>query len=311
RRGVAAERCALLPIILPKIARSMERAAAKRELGLSPERIMLLTIARPHKYLPFRGASYIESLLPVIEAEPRVVFIAIGPQQDGPWHAAAERTGGRVQALGVRDDTDTFYEAADIYVDSYPLISITSLLEAGSYATSLVSRNPHGGAVSVLCADNPALDGQLLMNHDLELYQQTLSGLINDPASREQLGARTTQAIQAVHHGHAWRNSLAALYAIALQVAPVEVSNIHIDQPCISAVDLLLPLLYNNEPEIEQIMQFHLRALPFTTRLREWIRASTGAQCMRPGLLLPEWLGARIERRLYPDGSDHYAALRM
>ena len=66
----------------------------------------------------------------------------------------------------------------------------------------------------------------------------------------------------------------------------------------------MLPQLFNGEPDLDQITQFHSRLLPPALRLREWIGLARRGGAVRPGLLLPEWLATRLERRLYPNGSD-------
>ncbi|MCG8348314.1 MAG: hypothetical protein MI924_11110 [Chloroflexales bacterium] len=296
RRAIPIERCAILPIILSSVQRTKDRVTAKHTLGLAPESIILLTIARPHKYLPFRGQSFPEMLLPVLEAHPQVVLVAIGPGQDQAWAKAAQRTNGRVIAFEQRSDTALFYEAADIYIDSFPLTSITSLLEAGTYATPLVSRHPHAGAISVLCADNPALDATMLATSDLTEYLAFLERLILDPDERARRGAATAAAITAMHYGSGWQESLEQLYAQTSTISCREGISGHVSRPCIEEVDVLLPLLFREEPDLWRIFQYHLRLLPLELRIKVWIHLVKDRYHPRPGLLLPEWLGASIEK---------------
>ncbi len=295
RRAFDGERSALLPIALGPIDRTMGRAEAKLRLGLPEASVVLLSIARSHKYAPFAGLGYAEALVPLLKAYPQAHLLVVGPEQDGPWQAAAAQTGGRVRAFGYREDTAVFYQAADIYLDSFPLISITSLLEAGSYATPLVSRSPQREPLGVLGSDTPALERCLLRAADLEQLRAILGQLIERPDYRRQVGETTRAAIAEVHMGQGWRRSLDELYRRAAAVRPNPGAIWTAERPRAEELDLLLTHLFDDEPGLEQILQFHLRLMPLDLRLQQWsmLTASGGVS---PGLLLPEWLGTSVER---------------
>ena len=318
RRGIAPERVALLPIVLgPALApRTLTRAEAKAHLGLAPDAVLLLSVARGHKYAPADGTGFPDPLLPLLEGDPRAVLVALGPREGaGPgavWERARRRTGGRVRALGPRPDTALFYQAADVYLNSYPLPSITSLLEAGSYGTPLVSRCPYPPAApgTVLGADTPALGECLIRAPDPADYRATVGRLVGDAELRRRLGGRTARAIAGVHTGAGWERALETLYRHAAASVPASALRARPDQPdrpAVSDLDRLLPLLFGHEPDLEEITRFHLRLLPWHVRLREWARLLSTGGALRPGLLLPEWLAARLERLRYPHGSDGLA----
>jgi hypothetical protein len=63
-------------------------------------------------------------------------------------------------------------------------------------------------------------------------------------------------------------------------------------------VDQLLMQLYRDEPDLDAITRFHLRLLPLDLRLRQWARLGMGNGAFMPGLLLPEWLGVALEKRV-------------
>ncbi len=306
RRGIAAERCAMLPIPLPTLARTLTPTEAKRRLGLPPDAVVMLTIARPHKYMPFNGQSFVEGLLPVLERHPQAWLIAVGPEHAGPWQSAEQQTAGRVRALGVCDDTELYYQAADIYVDSYPVVSITSLLEAGSYGVPLISRSPLPAPLSVMGADTPALLRCLPPLSASDEYLAQLMLLAGDVAVRNQLGALAQREIAAVHTGPGWQRALRETYGRAAAVSRLAAPAGGPDLPRVEEVDRLLPQLMSGEPELEQILQFQVRSLPADLRARQWLRIARQSRRLLPGLLLPEWLGTRVERLRYPTGSDVY-----
>ena len=303
RRGIAAERCALLPIALGPVGRPLSRARAKQELGLAADTVLMVSIARPQKYVPLDDLSYPGAVLPLLERYERAVLLVVGPGDGGAWAGARQRTQGRVRALGMREDTALFYQAADIYVNSFPNPSITSLLEAGGYGTPLVSRCLHQAERSVLCADTPALDRCLIRATDLTSYRKELARLIEDGELRRCLGEQTRQAIADVHSGQAWRLSLEALYQRAVSVPTATGLPGLSDQPCIEELDVLLPQVFKGEPDLNEIVKSNLRLLPLDLRLRAWVKLLASERSAHPGLLLPDSLATRLERWRYPRGS--------
>lgn len=306
RRGVPPERSALLPIVLSPIQRTLSRSEAKARIGIPDDAVLLLSIARPHKYRSWNGMHYVDALMPVLEKYPNVHLILIGPEADDQWVEAGLRTRGRVRALGVREDTAVYYQAADVYLDSFPVVSITSLLEAGSYGLPLVSRSPDRAEYSVLGADTPGLTKNLRVSYDLEEYRAILSHLIEDAGFRQRLGEATRQDIVDVHTGENWRRSLQNVYQLAASIPPVAMPTDGADRHLVDDLDLLLVRLFAGEPDLDAIIQFNLRLLPHDLRFRQWIEILTTHRTFRPGLLLPEWLGTRLERRRYPEGSDRH-----
>ena len=319
RRGIAPERVALLPIALGEAPplRELPRALAKCRLGLPEDAVVLLTVARWHKYDPLDGVSFPDALLPVLERHERAVLLAVGPDEEAvegePWAGARRRTGGRVRALGTREGTALFYQAADVYLDSFPRPSNTSLLEAGSYGTPLVSRCPPGPPGSVLGADGPGLDGHLLLAPDLPSYRAAVGRLIQDGALRARVGEATRRAIAGTHAGPGWQRALEALYGRAAGVPPVGEpagtavppgASAPAERPAAGELDTQLLQHFAGEPGLTDITRYNLRLLPPDLRLRAWLDLLAAEGTCRPGLLLPEWLAARLERWRYPRGSD-------
>jgi glycosyltransferase involved in cell wall biosynthesis len=307
RRGVAPERSALLPIPLSPPPDAPSRAEARAQLGLAEDALVLLSIARPHKYTPIDDESFIEAVSPILERHPSAVLLVIGPDHAGPWAEAAARTGGRVRALGLREDTAPFYRAADLYLDSYPVVSITSLLEAGGHGLPLVSRPPPLAAPGVLGADTPGL-GHLVRARGAAGLRAAVGHLLADPEYRAWLGEATRRDIAAAHTGDAWRRSLHALYRQALAAPPVAMVPDQADRRQVDDLDLLLPEVFRGEPDLDTIRQFYLRLLPADLRLLAWLSRLRSRRPLPAGLLLPEWLGIRLERWRYPEGSDRYDA---
>ena len=220
RRGLSAARLGFIstPLDTPAIGRPREDAKAEliSELGLEAGSALILTIAQPYKYEPAGGVDLLAAIAPVLASRRNLALVAVGPDNTGAWAEAARRTGGRVRALGRRRGITRYYEAADLYLDSAPFTSLTSLLEAGMYGVPLVSYQPHAEA-RVICADNPSLPGVHIVARTAATLTQEICALLDDPQLREALGNRTRDSIVQTHSPTAWRSHLEDLYKLAIE----------------------------------------------------------------------------------------------
>ena len=216
RRGLGAEDSFVLerPLQLPR--RTASRADAKRRLGMDPQQVVIGTAADPTKYRPVSGTSFLDLMVPVLRAHPDAVLLAAGPARDeGMWQDANVATNGRVRALGLLHDMRPFHQAADIYLDSFPFASLTSLLESGSLGNPTVTYRGHPREADVLGADTRGLDDLMCAPTNPHAFHHVLSELVGDPEHRRQLGERTAERIVATHTGAGWLERTEAMYLAA------------------------------------------------------------------------------------------------
>lgn len=213
RRGLYPDRSSILPIPLAYSPPSMTPLQAKRALGYEPDVVVLLTIATPFKYWAPGQVSFLDLVTPVLAKHPKAVLIAVGPDPKGPWRSASTQTDGRIVALGKRWDNEILYSAADVYLDSVPFSSITSLLEAGSRAKPLIGYSPQKPELWVLGPGAPGLDNAMEMASDAESYRTLLSRLISDAEFRHQSGERVQAQILSLHTGSNWTHTVHDMYA--------------------------------------------------------------------------------------------------
>ena len=124
----AAPRSCQPPLDPPE--RTLSRGQAKRRLGLPEASLVLLSVARAIKFRTIGGERYADMFLPFLKACPNAALVIVGPGERSDWQDAIARTGGRIRLYPETLHTKTLFEAADIYVDSYPFVSTTSLLES-------------------------------------------------------------------------------------------------------------------------------------------------------------------------------------
>ncbi|MDB9537690.1 glycosyltransferase [Dolichospermum planctonicum CS-1226] len=268
RRGIEPERNVLLPIILEPTQRILSRAEAKGKLGIPENSILLLSIARAPKYRTIDGITFADAHLPLLEKYQQAILVVIGPGNGNEdWSAAIQKTQGRIRVLAETEDTAMFYQAADIYVDSFPFTSITSLLEAGSYGVPLVSQYPYhsnSDLCKILGSDAPGLTDNMLLTGDLNEYTAILSNLIKDQQFRLSLGERTQIKITNFHTGNNWQCFLEEVYIRAANISKTNInSNSTDDQMSISEPDVFLPYIYGWDVNVD----WHICLMPINQRL--------------------------------------------
>jgi hypothetical protein len=297
RRGIARARGALLPIPLVDAERACPVEEAKRRLGYAADTVVLLSIATAFKYRAIAGPSFLEALAPVLQAAPRAVLLVVGPEPEGAWAEAARATGGRLRALGRRADTAQFYDAADLYLDSFPFTSITSCLEAGSRGVPVVAFSPHPEAAPILGPGAPGLR-HVLQADDLGGYRSLLGDLIGDPARRAALGDATREAILGAHCGAGWAAGLQAVYRLSAAAgrAPEPLGSDALEA---STLDLLVHGLYARQAVgLAETIEGFIRPLPYATRLRALPRMLALDRAFSFGMFLPRGLERLVERHL-------------
>ncbi|AVH62364.1 glycosyltransferase [Nostoc sp. 'Peltigera membranacea cyanobiont' N6] len=290
RRGIASERNVLLPIILEPTHRMLSHTAAKQQLGLNESSIVLLSIARAVKYKTIDGITYIDAHIPLLKQYENAILIVVGPGNREDWSDAIQRTQGRIKVYEEREDTAVFYQAADIYVDSFPFVSNTSLLEAGSYGLPLVTRHPYSDASEILGADMPGLTGNLIRVADIDEYTTVLSHLVEDKEFRLSLGEETRKKIAVTHWGDNWQRQLNDVYVHAMTLPSLTVNSVPKDQIFLGEPDVFLPHIYGWNIDFDWLIQFNLQLMPLNQRLRHWLKfVKKHGVRNRLSLLLPEW----------------------
>ncbi len=322
RRGIPRERCALLPLPIPLGDSPLTRSQARQQLGVPEDAIVMLSVASEFKYVPLRPPGFAETMASVLERHANAVVLVVGPEHGGDWAAVHARTGGRIRAMGIHYDTEVFYRAADIYVDSFPICSETAFLEAASHGVASVSCCPHPDEASSLCTDVPSLDTALFRAGTPDELGVLLSRLIEDAAFRALAGERLRQAVCDMHSGDGWRRILHAVYrqassSPAVAVAtPLERGK---DRWSSTDLDVLLVGIHGASGfsrGLDARLQAEFARLPFALRAGIWASVAARERALVPGLLLPrkwgkwveEWRG-HIPSRFYSKPAALEAAL--
>lgn len=227
-RGLQAERVTVLPLPIPSPSGG-DRAATRVALGLQPDDVLLVTVAAAYKYEGGADAHLLDLVEPVLAARPNVHLVAAGPQPEGRWAVGAQRTGGRVRALGVTEGLP-LVAAADVVLESYPMGCGTLLLEAAGMQRALLGYAPDPQACELLSSGSSSGDACPRPGTP-DAYRAALLRLIDDRQARTAAGSTARAATRLSHEPDLWRQELARCYARAAELGPVRPQEISATVP--------------------------------------------------------------------------------
>lgn len=301
RRGVEAGRNFLLPTIVAPTTREQSRAEAKAALGLPADSVLLLSVARRPKYRTIDGLSFADRHVRMLEKCPQAQLIVVGSGEPDDWKAAKARVGGRITGLSEVPDPRRYFEAADIYVDSYPFVSSTSMMEAAGYGLPAVTIFTLPEAARIFGINHVGLVGTSLVATSAEAYDTMLERLVVDEAYRAETGEATREAIERLHVPPGWCASLEAalerVKSLPARTNSAAVANVA-ERPYLGSPDDIHQEIVGSEPNLREIKMIYMGALPLRQRIAQLQRMRadgevSGSKAML--LLLPEWLKRTIK----------------
>ncbi|WP_157861953.1 glycosyl transferase family 1 [Methylobacterium sp. Leaf361] len=296
RRYVEACRSVSLPILIEPTARKRSRAEAKLALGLDPDTVLLVSLARAEKYRTMNGESYADLHVPLLHRHPEAQLIVVGAGERPDWAAASAAVGGRIQPLTPRAP-HLYLEAADIYLDSQPFCSATSMMEASGYGLPCATRFVFPEAARICGMDHPGLRGPLIEVSTATAYCEQVSGLIEDACRRREIGAATRASVTASNVAPGWCRYREEAYTRALALPAVSTALLEAggpDAPSFGEPDLRIEDIYGVARPPHQLLKEHLSLFPLRERLEGWrsTRAAGGFVSAKEAarVLLPEWM---------------------
>lgn len=189
----------------------MDRAEARRRLGLDPDGIYFILCARfdPIKWIP----GLVEAFAVAAERHPGAGLILVG---DGPERGNIEETVARlglrdrVRLPGFRDDVASWLRASDVFVlSSHSEGTSVSLIEAMSMGLPAAVTDV-GGNPFVVERDRTAL---VVPPADATALGAALGALAGDAALRDRLGAEGRRRFESMFRMEAMLGTYASIYA--------------------------------------------------------------------------------------------------
>jgi hypothetical protein len=292
RRGITPERNCLVPIPLAHQERAMSREDAKHALGIDLRHTVIMMMASPYKYEPTARSEYLEACAEALREAPHAVLVSIGPRDEGAWATLKKRSGGRVHPVGPVPFPGRYLDAADIFLDSFPFSSNTSLLEAGVRGSPILCYRPARQDAAVLSADAPGLDDHLIRAVTCADFVAQVTRLADSPALRARIGSDQRDAILARHTGQGWLDCCDALYARLVALTDQErqpwATEDWPPEPAPGALDEALANLDSTEPkslvELALYQRKYLGTSTFPSRTRTTTTAPEPLSFTSPSL---------------------------
>lgn len=298
RRGVAPRRNIMVPTIVSPAVRTRPRQAAKRELGIADDQILLFSAARGMKYRSVNGRSFADAHVDLLRRHPNALLWVLGAGNPDDWATAIEQTAGRIRPLPESPATKLYFEAADIYVDSFPFVSSTSMMEAAGLGTPLVSRFYGPKEARIFAINHPGIDAPTLHGATESEYVGHLDALLGDPELRTRKGEEARLSVLHYHTPPSWLDFVERAYALAMELPPIDP-----EQQLTNSAD---ETFFEGEPDrrLYEIFGYagspatlakqYLGLLPIAARLRFWRELADSGAFETPlqagRALLPDWL---------------------
>ena len=133
----------ILPIPL-QAKKSINRNEVRQKYKINENETVILTIASFYKFRSINNHKFINFIKDIVNKVDNCRAYIVGPDDTGKWHDVNVETNGKVKALGVVEEIEEFYEMADVYLESFMMGSMTSLLDASKYGLPIIKfKNNH------------------------------------------------------------------------------------------------------------------------------------------------------------------------
>jgi len=208
RRGASDSEVLPIPLSMPNSS-AISKDEARKILGLDRDATILLSIASPYKYTPFGQSNFFDTIKNIVKKNADIQVVIVGPENEGRWSELHNNTAGRVIPMGRQTDLHVFHCAADIYVDSFSLSSLTAALEAGLSGLPIVGLVDNIAAFLIL-GDISTLQADSHVS-ELGAFETKIQRLIDDPSFRKTNGAYISDIIK-VDHITDWPKTLEGIY---------------------------------------------------------------------------------------------------
>jgi glycosyltransferase involved in cell wall biosynthesis len=203
------------PVDLDELRRPAERdrESLLHELGLPPDALLLLNVAR---LSPQKGLQHaIDALPEILEAHPHAHLLSVGAQDHREWlddlrrHSAERGVAGHVHFLGPRRDIPDLLRASDLFL--FPsLFEGLGLALIEAMAAGCVCVASAVGPIAEIVRDG--VDGLLVPPGDDAALARAVLGAMNDARRRRMLGASARETAARRFDPGAAADRLEAIY---------------------------------------------------------------------------------------------------
>jgi glycosyltransferase involved in cell wall biosynthesis len=240
-RRRAARHNTLLPIPVEELPPALDRTTARRQLGIRPDRVVLLSVGRANKYVPSATHNFFASVAAVLAEHQNAEMFLVGVSRDQAAAYLDPTTADRFHCVGAVENPAVYRAAADLYLEGFPFGSQTAMLEAAQAGLPPVPAFAPNSQLVV--TQDEAFDGVVAAAEDEQTYRAAVGELIRSADRRRALGEECARRVRALHVGDGWLARLHQLYQVTAQLT-------HAPAP-------IPPTAFRAEPDDVGVAAFH------------------------------------------------------
>lgn len=206
----AARHNTLLPIPIEELPPSLDRATARRQLGIRTDRVVLLSVGRANKYVPSATHNFFASVAALLAGHPTAEMFLVGVSREQANPYLDPSTADRFHCVGAVENPSAYRAAADVYLEGFPFGSQTAMLEAGQAGLPPVPAFAPNS--QLLATQDEAFDGVVSVADSEPAYRAAVGELIRSADRRRALGGECARRVRDLHIGDGWLARLHQLY---------------------------------------------------------------------------------------------------
>ncbi len=193
-----------------------EKKVLRKQFDLPENSQVLVSMASAYKYTPVLDYNFPEMLHTILQQHTDAVVLIIGvaSQQSPDWERLEMDFPNRVRLLGILENKEVspYLQAADLYLDSFPYSSFTSMLDAVAE-----------GHLPVLCLHNPIGTLSFIEGTDadvitIETMVERSIELLAHPEKREKLYRLLRKRMEQMTHVDLFQQKVHEAYALAKSI---------------------------------------------------------------------------------------------
>lgn len=304
RRGVEERRSIVMPTIVDPTTREKSRIDAKKSLGIDPESVLILSVARGVKYRTIQGITFADRHAKVLSDNPKARLLVVGVGHPADWEQVKKDFPGRLTTMPETDCPQAYFEAADIYVDSYPFVSSTSMMEAAGYGLPLLTIFDAPREARIFAINHVGLDGTSVIASSQEDYETKLTRLIRDEDYRREVAKASHDAVVSKHTPPGWLAFLDSVYQRAIELPPPDpedfINRTDLETPYLGEPDCRHHSIVGSNFSTTDMTKGFMGMMPFAERYETWKHLRRDGKISGSSLkaflpfIAPEWLKRRV-----------------
>jgi glycosyltransferase involved in cell wall biosynthesis len=172
----------------------MPASVDRTALGLPEAGVLLVSANRAQRYAQ---DGFWREMIAVLDRYPSTSFAALGLSDASPFLGDRQDLLSRVITPGYREDVMSYFAASDIYVDIFPSGGGSSIIEAITVGTPVVTfdqnmATPYSVNEETL-AEYVAVEPLIVPHGDIETWRDVVGRLVEDEAFRGDMGRRVKE----------------------------------------------------------------------------------------------------------------------